>query len=64
VQAGLKLEILLPHPPKCWDERPGPLHLTVINLKKLINTSIECMCSVTYSLTDKIGQVKNLSMKT
>jgi hypothetical protein len=26
VQAGLKLLILLPQPPRCWDYRPVPPH--------------------------------------
>jgi hypothetical protein len=30
-QVRLKLtEIYLPLPPKCWDERPVPLHLTLV----------------------------------
>jgi hypothetical protein len=33
-QAGLKLSILLPQPPKCWDYSCEPPYLAVMPLKK------------------------------
>jgi hypothetical protein len=37
-QSGLKLEILLPQPPKCWDYRraPPPLFVCLFVLTKVI----------------------------